>query len=206
MGLLDDAIREHLELKRLRGADPSEVILEEREALDPVLREAEAAPSTGGVVPAERAASANEAPVGLGRAADPATAPIHGEPRHLGQETVELDMRSVLGEEPLESVALRAEVDAAPPLARAAPARAGVGPSSPETSPTGDCLEWEVPGERRRSVSERLREEGFASARGVLDESGVPAGDAREVASDADSSQEHLWFGRQSARDLSLGR
>jgi hypothetical protein len=33
MGLLDDAIREHLELKRLRGADPSDVIRQEREAL-----------------------------------------------------------------------------------------------------------------------------------------------------------------------------
>jgi len=38
MGLLDDAIREHLELKRLRGADPSEVARMEREALGPVRR------------------------------------------------------------------------------------------------------------------------------------------------------------------------
>ncbi len=35
MGMLDDAIREHLELKRLRGADPGEVAREQREALDP---------------------------------------------------------------------------------------------------------------------------------------------------------------------------
>jgi hypothetical protein len=33
MGLLDDAIREHLELKRVRGADPGEVIRQERELL-----------------------------------------------------------------------------------------------------------------------------------------------------------------------------
>ena len=33
MGLLDDAIREHLELKRTRGADPGEVLRQEREAL-----------------------------------------------------------------------------------------------------------------------------------------------------------------------------
>ena len=38
MGLLDDAIREHLELKRRRGADPSEVDRLEREALGPVRR------------------------------------------------------------------------------------------------------------------------------------------------------------------------
>ena len=34
MGLLDDAIRDHLELKRRRGADPGEVAREQREALD----------------------------------------------------------------------------------------------------------------------------------------------------------------------------
>ena len=38
MGDLDDAIREHLELKRRRGADPDEVAREEHEALSPVTR------------------------------------------------------------------------------------------------------------------------------------------------------------------------
>jgi hypothetical protein len=38
MGLLDDAIREHLDLKRRRGADPNEVERLEREALGPVRR------------------------------------------------------------------------------------------------------------------------------------------------------------------------
>jgi hypothetical protein len=38
MGLLDEAIREHLELKRRRGADPTEVERLEREALGPVRR------------------------------------------------------------------------------------------------------------------------------------------------------------------------
>jgi hypothetical protein len=41
MGLLDDAIREHLDLKRRRGADPAEVERAEREALGPVRREPE---------------------------------------------------------------------------------------------------------------------------------------------------------------------
>jgi hypothetical protein len=40
MGLLDDAIREHLELKRRHGADPSEVERQEHEALGPARREA----------------------------------------------------------------------------------------------------------------------------------------------------------------------
>jgi hypothetical protein len=39
MGLLDDAIREHLDLKRRRGGDPSEVARLEQEALGPVRRE-----------------------------------------------------------------------------------------------------------------------------------------------------------------------
>jgi hypothetical protein len=41
MGLLDEAIREHLDLKRRRGADPAEVERAEREALGPVRRVAE---------------------------------------------------------------------------------------------------------------------------------------------------------------------
>ncbi len=36
MGLLDDAIREHLELKRRHGADPHEVARQEDEALGPI--------------------------------------------------------------------------------------------------------------------------------------------------------------------------
>jgi hypothetical protein len=42
MGLLDDAIKEHLDLKRRRGADPGEVERDEREALGPVRRNREA--------------------------------------------------------------------------------------------------------------------------------------------------------------------
>jgi hypothetical protein len=38
MGLLDDAIRDHLDLKRRHGADPSEIERAEREALGPVRR------------------------------------------------------------------------------------------------------------------------------------------------------------------------
>jgi hypothetical protein len=38
MGLLDEAIREHLELKRRAGADAIEVARQEREALGPVVR------------------------------------------------------------------------------------------------------------------------------------------------------------------------
>ena len=46
MGLLDDAIREHLDLKRRRGADPAEVARLEHEALGPVRREPAAESAT----------------------------------------------------------------------------------------------------------------------------------------------------------------
>ena len=58
MGLLDDAIREHLELKRRRGADPAEVARQEDEALgDP--RSGEFAQPDA--APAEAAAGADVA-------------------------------------------------------------------------------------------------------------------------------------------------
>jgi hypothetical protein len=63
MGLLDDAIREHLDLKRRRGADPAEVARLEQEALGPVRREravAETAETADG--PQEQPASAASGP------------------------------------------------------------------------------------------------------------------------------------------------
>ncbi len=39
MGLLDDAIRDHLDLKRRRGADPTDIERAEQEALGPVRRD-----------------------------------------------------------------------------------------------------------------------------------------------------------------------
>jgi hypothetical protein len=41
MGILEEAIREHLDLKRSRGADAQEVAQQEREALSPAVREPE---------------------------------------------------------------------------------------------------------------------------------------------------------------------
>ena len=56
MGLLDDAIREHLELKRRHGADPDEVSRQEREALGAPVRGEFAKPA--GDQPAEAGAPA----------------------------------------------------------------------------------------------------------------------------------------------------
>lgn len=51
MGLLDDAIREHLELKRKRGGDPSEIQRLEQEALAPVPRTRDHADDPDAAVP-----------------------------------------------------------------------------------------------------------------------------------------------------------
>ena len=51
MGLLDDAIREHLELKRRHGADPEEVARQEREAFGPGQRNEFAQPAGEGDAP-----------------------------------------------------------------------------------------------------------------------------------------------------------
>ena len=53
MGLLDDAIREHLELKRLHGADPGEVSRQEREVLGGEPHDG--APEATGEAPADAA-------------------------------------------------------------------------------------------------------------------------------------------------------
>src|SRR3954467_7741099 len=65
MGLLDDAIREHLELKRRHGADPDEVTRQEREALG--------APARGEFAKPAGEGEQNEAPEAPA-AEEPATA------------------------------------------------------------------------------------------------------------------------------------
>jgi hypothetical protein len=72
MGLLDEAIREHLDLKRKRGADPGEVAREETEALGPAVRAAapEEEPAATDVAVAE------PAPPSVEVEAPPAEAPV----------------------------------------------------------------------------------------------------------------------------------
>jgi hypothetical protein len=60
MGLLDDAIREHLELKRRRGADASEISREETDALGPVRRSPEGVPDLSDLPPLQDADLAAE--------------------------------------------------------------------------------------------------------------------------------------------------
>ena len=79
MGLLDDAIREHLELKRAHGADPTEVEAQEREALG-APRQAEFASPAGEQeepLPAEADAPAEP---------DPEPAPAEQEPEAQAED------------------------------------------------------------------------------------------------------------------------
>jgi hypothetical protein len=80
MGLLDEAIREHMELKRLRGADPGEVARMERDALGPIANAYE-----GSAHDSDDEPSIDHP--------HPARGPDFA---NVGQETAELDMRTVL--------------------------------------------------------------------------------------------------------------
>jgi ATP-dependent helicase/nuclease subunit A len=118
MGLLDDAIREHLDLKRRRGADPSEVARLEHEALGPVRRE----PAPGeGEPPAPEAAPVEpraEAPhVDEHHAAADATHVLAPEDRHEPPHGDPLREPTPASEEgPADSA------DAGPPASPAVPA------------------------------------------------------------------------------------
>jgi hypothetical protein len=98
MGLLDDAIREHIELKRRRGADPSEVARQEQDALGPVSRERDIAveDSEGEGTSAELVPEDHTLREDATAQAPPARGPDFAD---VGQETAELDMRTVLSEE-----------------------------------------------------------------------------------------------------------
>jgi hypothetical protein len=116
MGLLDDAIREHMELKRLRGADPSVLARQEQDALGPVVPEGENEEQTfedgdggrgeiaaqdGALGPGDDGDEAilpGDGTLGDGNAAGapPARGPDFAT---VGQETAELDMRTVLDEQ-----------------------------------------------------------------------------------------------------------
>jgi len=156
MGLLDEAIREHLELKRRRGGDPSAIAREEREAL---------APGVADVPEDERAEAHDElrqeedvAPAATAVPAAAAHEPAQERLADLSvgaQETAELDMQAVMGEDP----------DAADPGSPLAPAVDELAPvAGSDHAPSEDSLEWELPGERdREAVPEEIPGQGRLS-------------------------------------------
>ena len=134
MGLLDDAIREHLDLKRRRGADPTEVERAEREALGPVRRGPEVSPEDA---PAAESAIEPEASVASASAEESGAvrgeADLH-EPAPALEDEAALppyEPEDQLEDEPLEaSRPFDAEPEPPPP-----PHRADVSPAAePEPS------------------------------------------------------------------------
>jgi hypothetical protein len=189
MGLLDDAIREHLELKRRRGADPGEVAREQREALDDPLD-----PEAGRI----------EDPASPGSAAAPQLASDAAVSNVL-EETAELDMQSVLDQRAdapnIGEMAARS-TEAAPPVDRV-----------PEAGAAKEPVQGEVPGE---AIPEHASEEATPAAapREAVSGRGVehvqrPAEDLVAEMTDGPhdvSEQDRLWPEQNTPRDLDADR
>ena len=121
MGLLDDAIRDHLELKRRRGADPGEVARAQREALAP----------PGGIDEGPAPALAVEPPGTLAsepsdeqpESVPPTASDASGAAAASGGETAEIDMQDVFSEDQAggSEEATSAPDSGGPPHPRAAP-------------------------------------------------------------------------------------
>ena len=175
MGMLDDAIREHLELKRLKGADPGDVARQEHEALGPVRRE-------------ERSLEdEDQSPVqddrGAERAAESATllAESTAAAHPAGQETVEINMEAELA----------GGVKQPDPQGRAAP----VGHPAHTQTDSDDSLEWEMPGDRAaHDESTEDAESDDGQVEDVLEETPDFLRETPE--------HERLWFEQRPPRDF----
>ena len=190
MGLLDDAIREHLELKRLRGADPGEVAREQHEALDPVPRDERPAPDLDleGVEDVRSEAIVDESPpVGDRYTPDQAPAPAgRAEETENSDDlqTAELDMRTLLDEDP------------GTPASKSSPAsHSGARPMQDGAEAPGDdeSLEWEIPGDS----ADRL----------ATDRGGDPREEVRQQPRDPvlePPGQERLRFDQRTAGESEL--
>jgi hypothetical protein len=185
MGLLDDAIREHLELKRRRGADPGELAREQREALDD---------------PLDPEAERIEDPPSLGSAAAPQLA-ADAAASNVLEETAELDMQSVLDQ----------RADSANPEEISA-GSTGAGPQVdrvPETAAGEEPLEREVPGEGMRGHASEAAAP-TADPREAVSGGGVEHVHPRSedlVAEMTDgqhdpSEQDRLWLESNAPRDV----
>ena len=193
MGLLDDAIREHLELKRLRGADPGLVAREEHEAFGPVRGDEPASTDDidpPGDLPAASTPPAEDAPAQTSRPDD-----AQGF-SNVGQETAELDMRTVLDDESSHDASPAGPVPAGPagekPSTDGAPAEQDI---------ADDPVEWEMPGDGvsvRDPQDTRASDQPDKSIEDVLEETPDFLLDTPE--------QEQLWFEQRPPRDFDFDK
>jgi hypothetical protein len=129
MGLLDDAIREHLELKRRHGADPDEVARQENEALG-ATRRAEFARPEGSEAASDAAAAAPEPTAEPAAPPEPSAEPAAPPEFSPGAETPE---PSAAAPEPAPA-AHEPSPEAAPP--EFSPAAEPPEPSAPSPEPS----------------------------------------------------------------------
>jgi len=195
MGLLDDAIREHLELKRQRGADASEVARQEHEAFGPIQRPA------GAVAPEEAPPAAPEPVADAGPVDELDRAPAAPEPDPFADFDDDLPPEPVAGA-PGGGGAVRATFDDdEPDLEWAEPPRPAPAP------PEGEALERAGQPTAEYDVEdlERLR----PGAGGEDDEPEVvPADEGEDVLEETpeflSETPEHdrLWFEQRPPRDF----
>jgi hypothetical protein len=167
MGLLDDAIREHLELKRLGGADPSEVIRQEQEALGPALR------GDGATHGEHEGASEERSAARQDQVPDRVEDHPDKDLPYRGQETVELDMQAILGVESSDH-APHAKPVAQSPMRSSGPSRV----SASGGRITGAFSGRGLPDESEADFGRSRREGSPIGRHQILDARGPQSGDA----------------------------
>jgi hypothetical protein len=199
MGLLDDAIREHLELKRLRGADPELVARGEHEAFGPVRGDEPTGTDDDEVALADLLEADDDSSVEDDSTQESQPNDNDRDFSNVGQETAELDMRSVLGEVSSH------DVDTAGPIsvgqARGRPAAED---AHPEEGTADDSLEWQMSGDDELEGS--VMGDGHA---GIQDRQDEPAEDVLEETPDFlrdTPEQERLWFEQRPPRDFDFDK
>jgi hypothetical protein len=191
MGLLDDAIREHLELKRVRGADPGAVAREEQDALGPVPRRGEAA---YGDESDEGPAAARDDEILTSPEAESTS--DSADSGSVGQETVEINMEAVLASE--------GDSDSSPATDRDVYARPVAHPSSVRAI-SDESLEWEVPDEADEPAGRAEINDEQDSDGGEVADQAEPVEDVLEETPDflrETPEQERLWFEQRPPRDF----
>ncbi len=216
MGLLDDAIREHLELKRRRGADPEEVAREQHEALEPIDRAAAAVaayddqpagPDDAAPAPHDREEHRDRAESGAmpggaledmpDNPADTSRPSPAVAPPTMG-ETVELDMSAVFEEDaefgaPIAGEHGAQQSDRTPSIAGGVrPADSPPGPPAAGEESAEDSLEWKMPGDEDEAEPVDERDED------VLEETPEFLRDTPE--------QDRLWFEQRPPRDFDFDK
>jgi hypothetical protein len=185
MGLLDDAIREHLELKRRRGADSHEVECQEQEALGPPVR-GEFAPAPQDPQAAEQAEPALPPEHELPPEAVTPVEPEHvAEPAHAAEPEPEPEPHADLEgwlDEPDKPAAVQATTEYTPPGVEQ-PAEASAAEEAP---PKQDPPEQDPPPEESQPGED------------VLEETPEFLQETPE--------HERLWFEQKPPRDFDLDR